>query len=152
MKYAFIQRTVSQFQLAGVKMWHWTPFHFGVPASAFLHLEKKRSLRQSVPINQMIYVFLLFWIWGQKKGSRNRDWGAARVLVIPSFYIVLPLGQMHYRKLFTLNNRPKHYPSPFRSHYSDKANEQTVIRQTGGLAPGLSRHTADQIVSVEAGG
>lgn len=47
-------------------MWHWAPFHFGVPASAFLHIEKKRSLRQSVPINQMIYVFLLFWIWCRK--------------------------------------------------------------------------------------
>lgn len=152
MKYEFIQRTVSQFQLAGVKMWHWTPFHFGVPASAFLHLEKKRSLRQSVPINQMIYAFLLFWIWCRKGVAGTGVGGTERVLVIPSFYIVLPLGQMHYRKLFTLNNRPKHYPSPFRSHYSDKANEQTVIRQTGGLAPGLSRHTADQIVSVEAGG
>lgn len=86
--------------------------------------------------------------FGAEKGWQEQGLGAERVLVIPSFYIVLPLGQMHYRKLFTLNNRP----SPFRSHYSDNANEQTVIRQTGGLAPGLSRHTADQIVSVEAGG
>lgn len=125
---------------------------FWGPSIRFPPLREKQKFTPKCPHKSNDICVLIVLELVQKKGSRSRDWGTERVLVIPSFYIVLPLGQMHYRKLFTLNNRPKHYPSPFRSHYSHNTNEQTVIRQTGGLAPGLSRHTADQIVSMEAGG